>query len=177
MSPARGHGPARVILVGFMGSGKSTVGRLLASRLGWEFVDTDALVEAHAGETVPAIFRTRGEAAFRDLEAQVLEGLRDRSHAVIATGGGAPFQERNTAFFSQGRAVVFYLRVSLAAAIQRAGTGRDRPLLSRGEPAVRALYESRLEGYESLGTAVDTDGRDPGAVAEEILASLEKGTS
>ena len=85
--------PQRIALIGFMGAGKTTVGAILAARLGWDFVDTDALIEVRAGAPVAAIFRERGEQAFRDLEADVLAELAQRQRAVIATGGGAPAQE------------------------------------------------------------------------------------
>jgi shikimate kinase len=164
--------PERVILIGFMGSGKTSVGRLLASRLGWDFVDTDAEIETRVGARVTEIFRSRGEAAFRDLEAGILASLRDREGVVIATGGGAPTQRANAAFFSSPHAAVFYLQVSLETALQRTGENRDRPLLARGKDAVRALYEGRLALYQSLGSAVRTDGRTPDVIAAEILELL-----
>ena len=157
-----------------MGSGKTSVGRVLASRLGWELVDTDALVETRAGAIVADIFREKGEPAFRELEAQTLASLIGRRNVVIATGGGAPAQARNRDFFI-GQAV-FHLRVSLENVLQRTGGNRERPLLSQGEPAVRALYESRRPVYESMGTGVETDGRDPAAVAGEILRLLKSPT-
>jgi shikimate kinase len=160
----------RIILIGFMGSGKTSVGRVLAARLGWELVDTDALVETRAGALVADVFREKGEAAFRELEAEALASLRGRRNLVIATGGGAPTQARNRDFFvGQG---VFHLRVSLENVLQRTRGDRERPLLSQGEEAVRALYESRRPVYESMGTGVDTDGRDPAAIAGEILRLL-----
>ena len=172
-SPFQSPRSQRVILIGFMGSGKSTVGRLLAAALGWDFLDTDAVIESRAGETVPVIFRTRGEPAFRDLEAEVLESLRARTGVVIAAGGGAPVQARNAGFFSAAGTAVFYLRVSLPGALRRTGASRDRPLLAQGEAAVRKLYESRLPLYESLGTAVETEERDPASVAADIRDLLQ----
>ena len=160
----------RIILIGFMGSGKTSVGRALATRLGWEMVDTDALVETRAGAIVADIFREKGEPAFRELEAEVLASLRGRRNLVIATGGGAPTQARNRDFFT-GQAV-FHLRVSLENVLHRTRGNRERPLLSQGEEAVRALYENRRPVYESMGTGVETDGRDPADVAEEILLLL-----
>lgn len=174
MIPARVI-PDRLILIGFMGSGKSTVGRILADRLGWELADTDALIEAQAGARVADIFRDSGEHAFRQREAGVLAGLRGRTRLVVATGGGAPAQDRNRDFFA-GNAAIFHLRVSLEAV--RARTGRDtkRPLLELGEGALRSLYEGRQSVYESLGKPVETDGRTPQQVAEEILLRLRSPT-
>ncbi len=168
--------PDRIVLIGFMGSGKSTVGTILARRLGRDFVDTDALVERRARKTIARIFAEEGEAAFRDAEAGVLAGLARRGGLVVATGGGAPAQPRNGWFFSAG-AVTFHLRVSLAAARERTGRESTRPLLGRPDEEVRMLYEGRLPVYEALGAGIDTDGRTPGDVAEEILRILAGPTS
>lgn len=153
-----------------MGSGKSTVGRLLAHRLAFDFVDTDALVEARAGQTVANLFRTLGEPAFRALESRALESLRDRDRVVVATGGGAPAQQVNRWFFQGSN--VFHLRVSLETVRQRTAGDRDRPLLALEEPALRALFENRQPVYESLGAGVPTDGREPAEIAEEIFRKL-----
>jgi shikimate kinase len=167
--------PDRIILIGFMGSGKSTVGRILAGRLGWALADTDALVEARAGAPVADIFRDLGERAFREKEMEVMTTLQGRTRLVVATGGGAPAEERNRAFFS-GAVAVFHLRVSLDAVRARTGGTTQRPLLSLGENALRSLYESRQHVYELLGRAVETDGRTPEQVAEEILLLLRSPT-
>ncbi len=163
--------PQRIILIGFMGSGKSSVGRILADRLGYELVDTDALLEKRAGAPIAHIFREQGEPAFRALESEVLAAVVDRPRSVIATGGGAPAHPPNRAFFTRGDAV-FHLRVSLEAARQRTGENADRPLLAQDPEAVRRLYQGRQPVYEELGQSVDTDGKTPDAVAEEILRLL-----
>jgi shikimate kinase len=167
--------PDRVILIGFMGSGKSTVGRILADRLGWDLADTDALIEARAGAPVKDIFRDLGESAFREKEADVLAGLRKQKQLVVATGGGAPAQERNREFFS-GADAVFHLRVSLDVMRRRTGNDRGRPLLALEADALRDLYEGRQPLYESLGIPIETDGRTPGQVADEILLLLRNPT-
>jgi shikimate kinase len=164
--------PDRIVLIGFMGSGKSTVGRILAARLRRTLVDTDALVEQRAGKAVPAIFREQGEPAFRDLEAAVLADLSQRKGIVVATGGGAPAQARNRAFFEAG-ALTFHLRVSFARALSRARGKGDRPLLDQPEEKIRALYEERQPVYEMLGRGIDADSRTPAEVAEQIITILE----
>ena len=164
--------PDRVILIGFMGCGKSTVGRLLAERLGWELVDTDALIEARTGTPVTRIFRDQGEHAFRDTETEALASLEQKPRLVVATGGGAPAQPRNRKFFST-TAAIFHLRVSLAAVRERTRGDAGRPLLSLSPNALRALYDSRQPIYDSMGTAVETDGRTPEEVADEIFRQLE----
>jgi shikimate kinase len=165
----------RIVLIGFMGAGKSTVGPILAARLGFEWVDTDAVIEKRAGAPVARLFHDRGEAAFRSLESEVLEELTQRTRIVIATGGGAPVQERNREFFTRG-ARVFHLRVSLESVWERTGSDPRRPLLSRGDAEVRHLFEARARIYESLGVPVETDGRSPVAVAEEIMSLLTNPT-
>jgi shikimate kinase len=163
--------PDRIILIGFMGSGKSSVGRILAERLGYELVDTDALLEERAGAPIARIFRERGEPAFRALESEVLSAVANRSRSVIATGGGAPAYPPNRGFFTRGDAV-FHLRVSLEAARRRTGEKADRPLLAQDSDVVHRLFQGRQPVYEELGESVDTDGRTPAAVADEIMRLL-----
>jgi len=166
----------RVVLIGFMGAGKSTVGPILASRLHYDWVDTDAVIEARAGAPVARIFSERGEPAFRELEAGVLADLAQRTGIVIATGGGAPAQARNRQFFTRG-ARVFHLRVSLESVRERTGADAGRPLLSRDDAELRRLLEERARIYEALGAPVETDGRGPAAVADRIMALLERPTA
>jgi shikimate kinase len=166
--------PGRIVLIGFMGSGKSMVGRLLATRLGYHFADTDALVVDREGASIARIFAERGEPAFREAESAVLEHLAHHRKIVVATGGGVPAQPRNAWFFTGDTAgiAVFHLRVSLAAARDRTRNDRGRPLLSRGDAEVRELYDQRIPLYERLGTAIETDDRTPEAVAGEIIEIL-----
>jgi shikimate kinase len=163
--------PDRVILIGFMGSGKTTVGKILAARLGWELVDTDELIEARTGEPVARIFRDHGERVFRDREVEALASLVQKHRLVVATGGGAPAQPRNRQFFS-APAAIFHLRVSLQTVRARTRGDSGRPLLSLSENALRALFDSRQPVYDAMGTSVETDGRTPGDVAEDILRLL-----
>jgi shikimate kinase len=163
--------PERIILIGFMGSGKSSVGRILADRLRYELVDTDALLEKRAGAPIPRIFREQGEPAFRAMESEVLAAVADRKRSVIATGGGAPAHPPNRDFFTRGD-VVFHLRVSLKTARERTGRNADRPLLAQDPEVVRRLFLGRQSVYEELGQSVDTDGRTPDAVADEIMRLL-----
>ena len=163
--------PDRIILIGFMGSGKTTVGRILAARLGWDLVDTDDLVEARAGAPVTRIFRDFGERAFRNMEAEALAALGRRTRLVVATGGGAPAQPRNQSFFT-GPVVVFHLRVSLRTVRERTEGNTERPLLALPASALHSLYERRQPLYDSMGKGVETDGRRPEQVADDILLLL-----
>jgi shikimate kinase len=168
---AHGAPPARVVLIGFMGAGKSTVGGLLAARLGYRLVDTDALIEERAGAPVARIFTEEGEPAFREREAVILAELASGSHVVVATGGGAPAQARNRHFFS-GDVATFYLAVSLETARRRAQADGTRPLLMRDEASVEKLFAERVRIYEALGIVVDADAASPYEVTERILALL-----
>jgi shikimate kinase len=154
-----------------MGSGKSTVGRILARSLGYAFVDMDAVVEHRAGTSIARIFEERGEEAFRRLEEEAVAGLAARTRIVVAAGGGAPVRDANRRFFTE-MCDTFHLEVSLETAADRAGTGAARPLLAGGAESVRRLYEERLPLYRALGTGVPTDGRTPAEVAEEIVSRL-----
>ncbi|MGA2764888.1 MAG: shikimate kinase [Spirochaetia bacterium] len=166
--------PPRIALIGFMGAGKTTVGKILARELGYDFVDTDDAIVRRAGAPIARIFQTQGEAAFRRLEAEALESLAGRLRTVIAAGGGAPAQESNRQFF-RTRAATFHLRVSMENVRGRTRTpdGSVRPLLSQGDREVQALYDARLSIYEELGRSVETDGRTPLEVARQIILQLE----
>lgn len=169
----RGH-PPRIALIGFMGSGKTTVGRLLAGRLGYRFRDLDDLIEERAGRTIREIFAKEGEAVFRDLETESLRGLVREKKLVLACGGGAAVQERNAAIFRESFFCV-YLEVSFEEFLRRAGGDPARPLSARPQDEIRKLYDSRLQAYRALGSAgcaVATDIKSPEQVAEEILARL-----
>jgi shikimate kinase len=160
------------ILVGPPGAGKSTVGPLLAQRLGADFLDTDTLVEDMAGKPVSDIFITDGEAAFRELErAAVSHGLASHP-GVLALGGGA-VMDPGTQRLLAGQPVV-YLRTGFAAAARRVGLAAARPLLV-GNPRARMkeLLEQRLPVYEKLAwLTVSTDDRAADEIAAQIAATV-----
>jgi shikimate kinase len=167
-----------VLLVGFMGAGKTTVGRELARVLDWSFYDLDAIIEGRTGHTVPALFAQRGEFAFRKLEAQSLrelfETLEDEP-AVVALGGGAFVQETIRQIIRDHSASVVYLDVGLEEALRRcAAAPGHRPLLS-DRNQVTLLYEERLPFYRTATLEVRTDGKSPLEVAQEIAATLQLG--
>lgn len=165
----------RVVLVGAMGAGKSTVGRRVAQALGVSFRDTDHDVEAAAGKSVSDIFVDSGEQEFRRLEAAAVAAALEESDGVLALGGGAVLAEETRARL-RGHRVVF-LRVGLSDAAKRVGLGVSRPLLLgnvRGR--IKQLLDERTPVYESVAThVVDTDGRDADAVVADVIALVEEG--
>lgn len=162
----------RVVLVGPPGAGKTTVGRLVAERLGVGFRDTDADVEARAGTTVAEVFLDRGEDAFRAMEREAVSAALAAHDGVLAVGGGAVLDAGTRAALA-GHRVVF-LDVSLADAAARVGFNRDRPLLlgnPRGQ-LQRLLAERRPLYEEVADDVVGTDGRPPEDVAADVVAAL-----
>ena len=162
----------RVVLVGPMGAGKTTVGALLAESWGLDARDTDADVEAVAGKPIAEIFVDDGEADFRALERAAVVAALAEHDGVLSLGGGAVLDPDTRAALA-GHRVVF-LRVGLAEAVKRVGLGTSRPmLLGNVRSRIKALLDERTPIYESVATAsVDTDGRTPEDVAAEILRQV-----
>lgn len=162
----------RVVLIGPPGSGKTTLGRLLAERLGVGFRDTDADVEAVAGKPVADIFVDEGEAHFRELERQAVRAALAEHDGVLSLGGGAVLHEETQALLAGHRVV--YLQVGLAAAVQRVGLASARPLLVLNPRSrLKQLMEERRPAYERLAVlTVVTDDREPAELADEIVKGL-----
>mgnify|MGYP000908904302 CR=1 FL=1 len=163
-----------IVLIGPMGAGKTTVGGLVAARLGTSVRDTDHDVEHAEGRTISEIFVDDGEAAFRTLERAAVADALATHDGVLALGGGAVL-DPGTRDLLVGHDVVF-LRVGLSDAVKRVGLGTARPLLLgnvRGR--IKTLLYERTPVYESVATlVVDTDGRTPEDVAEEIVTALTR---
>ncbi|MDR2006699.1 MAG: shikimate kinase [Acidaminococcales bacterium] len=168
-------GKGNVALVGFMGTGKTTVGRMLAHELGMAFVDTDEEIEKMQGKPIPDIFAQNGEEFFRDAESRALKTIAARSGQVIATGGGAIVREDNFAVLSR-RAHIVCLRASPAVILQRTGEGGGRPLLGGGGrwKKITSLLKARETYYAKAEYAVDTDGRSLSEISGEIRLFLLK---
>ncbi|MFP5579015.1 MAG: shikimate kinase [Acidimicrobiia bacterium] len=160
---------ANIVLTGFMGTGKSTVGRLVAERLGRDHVDTDALIESRHGP-IAELFSTHGEDHFRRLERQVAAELATRSGLVVSTGGRTMLDPENQATLGT-TGVVVCLSASVAELVERLRDEADhRPLLRDGDPAERiaALLAERASGYGRF-PQVATDGLTPDEVAEAVI--------
>lgn len=172
-----GATPGRhLVLVGLMGAGKTTVGRKCASRLGRDFVDTDDVVTALAGMPVSDIFATAGEAHFRALERQaVADVCASPARLVVATGGGVVMDAENRAHLRASGFVV-WLRAPVAVLAARCGDGSTRPLLANGgTAALERLLALRAPVYEAVAdVTIDTDGRDAGSVATDVLDAFKK---
>jgi shikimate kinase len=167
-------GRARIVLIGFMGAGKTTVGRHLAEILGWDFVDLDALVVERAGKSVAAIFRDDGEAAFRAAEHEAAIEAARRSSVVIAAGGGAWISPPTRAVLSAG-AVTAWLRCALPALLARIGDGVDRPRAGSRE-TISALLTQREPVYRLADVVVDSTSATPPDVAREVaIAAMSPG--
>ena len=157
-------------LVGMMGSGKTSTGRPLAERLGYGFVDADAVIEQAAGCSIPDIFSRDGEAGFRSLESQVLSAISQRHSLVVATGGGVVTQPENWGLLHSG--IVIWLDVVPDQLLQRLNADSTvRPLLQTADPeaALNALLNERRPLYAEADLTVVINDETPEAVADGIL--------
>jgi shikimate kinase/hydroxypyruvate isomerase len=161
-----------LVLLGFMGTGKSAVGRILARRLGRPFVEMDAEIERRAGRGIPEIFASEGEAAFRAMERAWVREQADRPGRVIATGGGVVLDPANLEDLGR-HGVLVCLTASFETLRTRLGGDRSRPLLEGGRAdRLAELLESRRPLYEAIRLRVDTTGRTPDEVADEVLRRI-----
>jgi len=166
---------SRIVLVGFMGAGKSTVGALLARQLQWHFLDADSVLEDRAGATIAEIFAQQGETAFRRLEAEVIQELISRDHLVLALGGGAvetaPVRD---ALLQNPETCVVFLEAPLEVMISRCEQQPGaviRPVLHDRE-RLRSRFESRLPHYRSAHLVVETDTLTPEETSQQVLAAV-----
>ncbi len=167
----------QLALIGYRGTGKSTVARFVAARLGWAWIDADVELERRAGRTIQAIFAAEGEAAFRDLESQVLRDLLSVRDQVIALGGGVILREINREQLAHSQAVVVWLQARPQTLAQRLlgdpTTAARRPqLTSRGgvEEITQLLAQREPLYRQCADLEIDTEDRSPEQVAEQIMA-------
>lgn len=166
-----------IVLIGFMGCGKSTVGKKLANALSYDFLDTDSLIEEIYGKTISRMFEEDGEAYFRNAETELLEKLeKEADGVVIATGGGMPMREENVAFMHKIGTVVF-LEAKIETILERLQNDTGRPLADGEdrEKRLRPLYETRMPVYQSAAdVCLDTEGKSFYGMIEEIERQMEK---
>jgi len=167
--PEAGVRPRRIVLTGFMGSGKSTVGPLVAARLGWKFSDADDVIAAEAGCTIPEIFRREGEAAFRERERATIARLAGEDALVLALGGGAIESEATRSLLLHApETLLVHLEVELATTLARCrGTEHLRPVLADQEN-LAGRYQRRLPLYRAAHVSIAVDALTP----EEVVAAI-----
>ncbi len=158
-----------IILTGFMGAGKSTVGKEIASILRREFNDTDKIIEKEQNRTISSIFREEGEDYFRLLEKLVVTDISRKSDLVIATGGGTLLEKNNLELLTQ-TGTVFCLTANIDILISRMGNRQSRPMVAeKNRTAILELYESRKDGYNKLPNQIDTSDISPQEAADTII--------
>lgn len=158
--------PSNIVLTGFMGTGKSTVGKLVARRLGWAFVDADDEIVRRAGMPIPQIFARFGEPHFREIERDVCRDLAGRERTVIATGGGMLVDATNRDIMLV-RGLVVCLVASPKTLARRLKNDGSRPLASGDW---RGLLARRKAAYDAIPYQIDTSGRRPAEVASEVIS-------
>ena len=171
--PEAGKRTRRIALTGFMGSGKSTVGPLLARQLGWKFVDADDVIAAEAGSTIPEIFAREGEAAFRERERATIARLAGEEALVLALGGGAIENAATRSLLSNApETLLVHLEVELATTLERCrGTEHLRPILA-DQSNLASRYQRRLPLYRTAHLSVAVDALTPEQVVEAIVRAM-----
>lgn len=167
--------PSNIVLIGLMGSGKSTVGRLVAHKSGLEFIDLDEYLEKKIGKSIPVIFEEFGEPYFREIETQVIGEAAAMKGKVLSCGGGVVERGANMEALKRNGMVV-YLHASSTQLYQRLSKSHERPLLKVQDPKGRLeeLYRRRSPLYEKYADLqIETGGKSPLSVAEEIMKKLK----
>lgn len=165
-----------VVLIGFMGAGKSTIAELLRTGWGMERIEMDALIEEREGMRISKIFETKGEPYFRDLETELLIELQARSNAVISCGGGVPMRERNVAEMKKNGRVVL-LTAHPETILERVKDNHDRPLIENNKTVegISALMEARRERYMAAADLViETDWKTGEEICRELVEKLHR---
>jgi len=159
-----------IILVGPMGVGKTTVGRLVSGLLGREFIDTDFLIEEMTGLSIARIFSERSEAYFRSLEREVVENIKGMTNLVIAAGGGMIIPEDNYRVL-HASGVLICLMASVDVIAERLKESNGRPLLHNGDKreVIKSHLESRMKAYDKIEHCIDTDSLQPESIAQNIV--------
>ncbi|CAG0910537.1 unnamed protein product [Cyprideis torosa] len=166
----------RIILIGPMGSGKTTIGKLIAASIGYEFIDSDREIEERTGVSIPTIFDYEGEEGFRDRESHVLDELTQREGIVLATGGGAVLRPQNRTVLSE-RGFVVYLKVSVRVQLMRTSKDKNRPLLQTENPkkTLTEMAKIRAPLYEETADfSINTDHIRTKALKARIIKAYER---
>ena len=162
-----------ILLTGFMGAGKTTVGKKLAKRLGYFFIDTDREIEKEQGCSITEIFKYGGEECFRDLETDILQKLQTKQNLVIATGGGMVLRNENRSLM-QSLGTRVYLKVELQELMRRLKKDKKRPLLQKSKPEehILEMLQQRKSIYEEAECIIDTTNLSPHQMVTEIIRKI-----
>ena len=166
--------PANIVLVGFMGTGKSTVGRVIAQKLGFHFIDTDDVIEQTSKAKISDIFAEHGEVYFRDLESQAVKSVALMKNQVVATGGGVVLRSSNIDLLRTG-GPIFCLNATPKAIWDRVRSSQSRPLLRGPDPLkkIETLLDKRAPYYALADHQIETTGVSVDRVANEIISYIE----
>lgn len=164
-----------IVLCGFMATGKSSVGKQLAEMVGYNFLDLDAAIETEEGISIPQIFASQGESAFRELESRMVEQMTDRTGLVIATGGGTIVNPQNLEKLKRC-GIVITLTADIQTILQRVGSGEDRPMLQAEDRVerIQALMEQRSQAYAKADIVFDTSALSIQEAAQRLMDRLQE---
>jgi shikimate kinase len=163
-----------IVLTGFMGTGKTAVGRELAQLLDMKLIDVDMEIERVARMTINEIFKQSGEHRFREIETDMIRRLSGNQNVIISTGGGAVLKKENMDILKEN-GIIICLAATPETILQRTGSNRDRPLLQIENPSerIRELLDFRRPFYEQADILIDTNDKNPLQIAREIMEKLE----
>jgi shikimate kinase len=162
-----------IYLVGFMGSGKSTVGKILAEKLNMNFIDIDKLIEEKEGMKIKDIFEQKGESYFRELERKQIEAIVNQEGVIVSTGGGLGANLDNMNLMKKNGDVI-WLDVSLNTVLDRLKNDQDRPLLKQPTEKIKQLFEERKNVYRLANIRINADKKTPSQIVEEILTKIKR---
>lgn len=164
-----------IVLIGFMGTGKSSVGKVLAEKLGVKFVDVDEVIEKTTGMKISEIFSKFGESRFRDIETEIIKLITKKKGQVIATGGGVVLRDENMKQLKES-GVIFCLKASENVIFERVKGTQNRPLLQVENPkqTIRELLQKRMPLYEKANFCINTEGLTPEEVADKIIEEYKR---
>ncbi len=162
-----------IVLAGFMGTGKTTIGKLLAQKLKRDFVDTDSIIEERMQMKISEIFAEKGEEFFRNIESQIIAEVSTRANLIIAIGGGAVLRKDNLDNLSK-KGIIVCLKASLDEILRRIGDKKDRPLIEKEnkKEALARLMKQREPIYKALPIQIQTDGKSPVEIVEAIIKNI-----